>query len=1066
MTRFLIRAALAFLITSSALAGTTQVTTTADSGPGSLRQALLDAASGACVSPCTIGFALSGQVREPDGWYRIAPQTPLPNLTAPGTVVDATTQTAIEDANPRGPEVALDGSALSEMSGLRLLGCDRCSVRGLAIFDFPGHGVLVQDSLEASVEDMWLGFIPGWNSRGNRMDGVVIVRSTGTLVRDSLISGNASNGVYITDSTGTILRGNRIGTTFIWETDLGNAANGVHLQRSSDSVVEENDIAFNRHHGISVFGAGRGNRFTRNRIHSNGLLGIDLGRDARDPIDAGDLDEGPNGRTNAPVVESVEGNCSEATVRGRIDARPSTAYRIEAFSVAEPDIWGTGEGRRFLGATDVTTDASGSAQWAIAATDDFDRWITATATHEDGSTSEFSAAIALEDPACADLSLELSYGRVHPVPAGDLADFVASVTNLGPHSSGPRELTVRVDAGTIIETQTFDGSPTPCTILGPGEARCTIPPRTLEAPRFTIGFRVRTPNESTTIHATATLAESPSSPDPVRSNDSASLEFEVSAMPNLVHFLDIPWGENNPGDRVVFPVHIRNDGSGDAGGVILTIETTPAVPVEEVAALGWDCSPLSNGIRCTHPAITGGAGGTIHFALVLPSSGRVKGPIDVRTSLTSVSGDFAPEDIEQFAIVPFYRARFVTNLDDSGPGSLRQAMIDVQEPDCDGNSPCKIIFRIPPDQAANGVYTIRPLTPLPPIRQQHVVIDGYTQTLFAGDSNPGGPEIEVNGSLSQPGNGFVIELAGEQGGVALRVLTINGWDGNGVELTTGELGGYFQRNDFRGLFIGTDPTGTRSVPNRGHGALIRAGGLWSTVMVSCYPGGASGCEPSIIGGNDGDGVRVEGPGEATFGGVRIGTTVLGIPIPNRGNGVTLAAGARANFFSSWIETNEGDGLRLLDPGTIAYFYGTSIRANAGLGIDAGEDGVSANEFSAGSGFLNAPEVVSASFDANTGRTTVIVTVPGLAPLEEHHFREIRLFASPERDPSGYGEGARQLEVTLRTTPVDDRTFEIELLGDTRGEWLTAVIYEFFQQWGDAPRQYRRMSEFGKALLVP
>jgi parallel beta-helix repeat protein len=1062
VTRFLIRAALALLIAASTLAGTTEVTTTADSGSGSLRQALLDAASGACASPCTIAFALSGH-REPDGWYRIAPTTPLPNLTAPGTVVDATTQTAIADSNPRGPEVALDGSALAEMSGLRLIGCDRCSVRGLAIFDFPGHGILVQDSREASVQESWLGFFPGWSGRGNRMDGVVIVRSSGTIVRDSLISANRSNGVYVTDSTGTIIRGNRIGTTFIWISDLGNAANGIHLQESRDSIIEDNDIAFNRHHGVSVAGEGRGNRFTRNRIHSNGLLGIDLGRDGRDPIDPGDLDDGPNGRTNAPAVTSVEGNCSEATIRGRIDARPSTAYRIEAFSVAEPDIWGTGEGGRYLGAIDVTTDSSGSAQWAIAADDDLDRWITATATDEDGSTSEFSAALALEDPACADLSVELSYGRAHPVPAGDVATFAAFVYNLGPHSSGARELTVRIDAGTIIDTQPNSGSS--CTIVDPREARCTIPPLPFPAPSVSIGFRVETPNQSTTVHATATLSQSASSPDPVSSNDTASLQFEVSALPNLVHSLEIPWGENNPGDRLVFPVHIRNDGSGDAGGVVLTIETRPAVAVEEVAALGWECSPLSNGIRCTHPAITGGARGTIHFALVLPSSGRLKGPIEVRTSLTSTSGDFAPEDIEQLAYVPFYRARFVTNLDDSGAGSLRQAMIDVQEPDCIGNAPCKIMFRIPQELATNGVYTIRPRTPLPPIRQPYVVIDGFTQTLFAGDTNPAGPEIEINGSLSQPGSGVVIELEGTLGGVALRALTINGWEGNGVELTTGELGAYHRHNFLRGLFIGTDPTGTRSVPNRGHGAVLRVGGISSTTTVSCYPSDRGVCEPSIIGGNEGDGLWVEGPGEVNIGNVRIGTMIVGVPIPNRGNGVTLSGGARGNFAASWIETNEGDGIRLLTPGTVAYLDRTSIRANGGLGIDAGEDGVSAEEFTAESGFLNAPEVVSASFDAATGRTTVVVTVPGLAPLEQYHFRDIQIFASPEPDPSGYGEGARQLQAFLRSSPFGDRTFEIEVLGDPRGEWITAVIYEYIQQW-DALRRYVRMSEFGKAFRAP
>src|SRR2546430_715450 len=42
------------VVTGTAIAGTYAITTDADSGPGSLRQAILDANSGACASPCKI----------------------------------------------------------------------------------------------------------------------------------------------------------------------------------------------------------------------------------------------------------------------------------------------------------------------------------------------------------------------------------------------------------------------------------------------------------------------------------------------------------------------------------------------------------------------------------------------------------------------------------------------------------------------------------------------------------------------------------------------------------------------------------------------------------------------------------------------------------------------------------------------------------------------------------------------------------------------------------------------------------------------------------------------------
>src|SRR4051812_47461100 len=65
----------------------------------------------------------------------------------------------------------------------------------------------------------------------------------------------------------------------------------------------------------------------------------------------------------------------------------------------------------------------------------------------------------------------------------------------------------------------------------------------------------------------------------------------------------------------------------------------------------------------------------------------------------------------------------VTSLDDSGPGTLRQAIVDLDSlGDTSGAPANTITFNI----AGNGPWTIEPLTPLPDITKC-VLIDGRSQ---------------------------------------------------------------------------------------------------------------------------------------------------------------------------------------------------------------------------------------------------------------------------------------------------------------------------------------------------
>src|SRR5687767_14233123 len=111
--------------------------------------------------------------------------------------------------------------------------------------------------------------------------------------------------------------------------------------------------------------------------------------------------------------------------------------------------------------------------------------------------------------------------------------------------------------------------------------------------------------------------------------------------------------------------------------------------------------------------------------------------------------DFAMRQSVSLAVLLFLStpllaasAFIVTNVNDSGPGSLRQALLDL--PSC--SRPCLVGFDIA-GTSPTGYWTIEPLTPLPGIAgPPGVTIDGHTQRLGHGDTNPDGPEIVLSGA--------------------------------------------------------------------------------------------------------------------------------------------------------------------------------------------------------------------------------------------------------------------------------------------------------------------------------
>ena len=103
--------------------GTVVVINTNDSGAGSLRQAMLDAQSAVCTSPCFITFNIPSAPP-----FVIQPASNLPNV-ASNTHIDGTTQPGYGST----PIIEIDGSLLVSPSGTLVLSGTNAKLSGLSV---------------------------------------------------------------------------------------------------------------------------------------------------------------------------------------------------------------------------------------------------------------------------------------------------------------------------------------------------------------------------------------------------------------------------------------------------------------------------------------------------------------------------------------------------------------------------------------------------------------------------------------------------------------------------------------------------------------------------------------------------------------------------------------------------------------------------------------------------------------------------------------------------------------------------------------------------------------------
>lgn len=213
----------------------------------------------------------------------------------------------------------------------------------------------------------------------------------------------------------------------------------------------------------------------------------------------------------------------------------------------------------------------------------------------------------------------------------------------------------------------------------------------------------------------------------------------------------------------------------------------------------------------------------------------------------------------------------VTNATDSGPGSLRQAILDANS-----NAGLDTIsFNIP----GSGVRTISPLSALPDITDS-LTIDGTTQPGFAGV-----PLIEIEGTQAGDANGLMLTA----GNCTVRGLTINRF----FELAGVNHG--FQiyiditssHNKIEGNLLNTNNQGTGPADNPFN--LLQSG-IFLQNSSDNIIGGTTPAARNVISGTKQMALRLNGVGSArnVIQGNFIGTDITGtVAVPNGFRGISV-----------------------------------------------------------------------------------------------------------------------------------------------------------------------------------
>jgi hypothetical protein len=390
---------------------------------------------------------------------------------------------------------------------------------------------------------------------------------------------------------------------------------------------------------------------------------------------------------------------------------------------------------------------------------------------------------------------------------------------------------------------------------------------------------------------------------------------------------------------------------------------------------------------------------------------RLAGPYGV-VYTSARYGNFGPG---ASSTAVFGRPLTVTNTNDDGPGSLRQVIAEMNQT-CIPSDPCQPVFRIDGPVPAEGWFTIRPLSPLPPVTARFVVMDGRTQAVHTGDTNPAGPEIMLDGSFTGSGHG----LQFDGGAVTVTDLAVGNFPGNGIASAADTT--------IRRCHLGMDPSGVRRAPNGTRGVQVEHGTMEIT--------------DNLLGGNFRSGGWFDSRKNVTVARNRfIDNGASGFyaktppPEPGGFNTITVE--------NNIITGNAHAGISL-DRESTGNYAKNHFGGNLGRAIDIGIDGETFAMIPAlpgRGGVIGVPAITTARYE--NGETILVARSAPRNPMNIYLTETVYFYAGRDRKDGGELLGFTDASVR------GGETFTLRVPRDLRGQWVSAATFVMYiYNWDD------------------
>lgn len=301
----------------------------------------------------------------------------------------------------------------------------------------------------------------------------------------------------------------------------------------------------------------------------------------------------------------------------------------------------------------------------------------------------------------------------------------------------------------------------------------------------------------------------------------------------------------------------------------------------------------------------------------------------------------------------------VTHTGDSGPGSLRQAITDANS----AAGADQIHFSIPSSDpfynSSNGTWNIFPATELPMLSGGGTTIDGSTQALNQGNSNPDGPEIVLNGA-GLLAYGFRVVAPN----CAIKSIVIGAFQ-YGIQFYTAMTTNSVVQDNY----IGVDPTGTNSFPNET--GVVCAGSSTGVTITG-----------NLISGNTLYGIVCSDANGITIKGNYIGTNPTGtIALPNE-FGIILDNAANNTIGGSnpgdrnLISGNTESGINIYQTASVNnHVYGNYIGCDL-LGNNALPNGNGITIINAGNNVIGAAQLEKRNLISGNTAAGIVINGSG------------------------------------------------------------------------------------------